>query len=80
MSPGTQLAKLVKRRYRTQREAAAVLGVSPAYLGDVLADRRGISAELAVRLSRVFGAGVGERLLNRQGAVDLQRARDKIGS
>lgn len=74
---GQELEALIERQYghRGKKMASESLGISPAYLSDICNDRRGISAEMAVRISRVMGAGLGERLYRRHCALDLERAR-----
>ena len=38
-------------------DAAALLGVSPKHLSDVVDGRSGISPEMAIRLGKAFGGG-----------------------
>lgn len=40
-------------QYPTQQEAAAALGIKPAYLSDILGKRRGVSDNVARRLGFV---------------------------
>ena len=51
-------------------DAAAALGVTRTALSELVNGRRGISAEMAVRLSKVFG-GSAESWLVQQAQYDL---------
>jgi addiction module HigA family antidote len=51
-------------------EAAAALGVTRTTLSELVNEKRGISAEMAVRLSKVFG-GSAETWLVQQAQYDL---------
>jgi antitoxin HigA-1 len=51
-------------------QAAAALGVTRATLSKLMNEKRGISAEIAVRLSKVFG-GSAESWLAQQAQYDL---------
>ena len=53
-------------------EAAKGLGVSRTALSEVLNGRRGISPEMAIRLSAAFG-GSAERWITQQAQYDLWR-------
>lgn len=56
----------------TITEAAAALGVTRTTLSELVNGRRGISPEMAVRLSKVFG-GSAESWLIQQAQYDLTR-------
>src|ERR1035441_3481544 len=59
-------------------EAAAALGVTRTTLSELVNERRGISPEMAVRLSKVFG-GSAESWLVQQAQYDLAHVRaDRI--
>jgi antitoxin HigA-1 len=59
-------------------DAAAALGISPNSLSELVNARRGISPEMAVRLSKAFG-GSAESWLTQQVHYDLaQIEADKI--
>ncbi len=58
----------------TITDAATALGVTRATLSELVNERRGISAEMAVRLSRVFG-GSAESWLLQQAQYDLAHVR-----
>ena len=58
--------------------AAAALGVTRTTLSELVNEKRGISPEMAVRLSKVFGGGA-ESWLVQQAQYELARVRaDKI--
>jgi len=57
-------------------EAARVLGVTRVALSRVLNGQAALSAEMAIRLDKAFGADM-ETLLRMQSAVDIARAKAK---
>jgi len=62
----------------TITKAAAALGVTRTTLSELVHGKRGISPEMAVRLSQVFG-GSAESWITQQAHYDLARVRrDKI--
>ncbi|HEV1996407.1 MAG TPA: HigA family addiction module antitoxin [Candidatus Acidoferrum sp.] len=58
----------------TIRDAAAALGVTRTTLSELPNGKRGISPEMAVRLSKVFG-GSAESWLTQQAQYDLAQVR-----
>jgi addiction module HigA family antidote len=60
----------------TVTEAARILGVTRQSLDRILNGRGGISAEMAIRLSKAFG-GSPESWLRLQSAYDLAQAKKK---
>jgi addiction module HigA family antidote len=58
----------------TITDAAAALGVTRTTLSELVTERRGISPEMAVRLSKVFGASA-ESWLVQQAQYDLAHVR-----
>ena len=58
-------------------EAAAALGVTRTTLSELVNGRRGISAEMAVRLEQVFG-GSAESWLLQQAQYDLAHLKQSI--
>jgi addiction module HigA family antidote len=59
-------------------DAAAALGVTRTTLSELVNEKRGISPEMAVRLSKVFGGGA-ESWLVQQAQYDLAHVRaDRI--
>lgn len=63
----------------TVTAGAAALGVSRKVLSDIVNGRAGISALMAIRLSKAFG-GTPETWLNMQSAYDLAAARRRARS
>lgn len=57
---------------------ANTLGVTPARINDIVRERRGISADTALRLARFFG-GNAQFWLNLQSTYELQLAKSTIG-
>ena len=52
---------------------AHALGVTPARINDIVRERRGITADTALRLARYFGTGA-QSWINLQAAYDLRVA------
>lgn len=78
VTPGKLLRERVfKRMGLSQDEFANALGVSRFTVNQVLNGRRGVSAEMAVRLAHVFGTSA-EMWLGLQNEVDLFEARQKL--
>lgn len=63
----------------TVSDLAEALGVSRQTVNELLRERRAVSPEMALRLSRLFGNSP-EFWLNAQRAVDLWDAAQAIGS
>lgn len=59
-------------------DLAEALGVSRQTVNELLRERRAVSPEMALRLSRLFGSSA-EFWLNAQRAVDLWDAAQNIG-
>jgi addiction module HigA family antidote len=57
---------------------AHALEVTPARINDILRERRGISADTALRLARFFGTDA-QSWLNLQSHYDIQCAEDAAG-
>lgn len=78
VSPGKYLRdQIVSRMQLSQQELADALGVSRFTVNQLLNGRRGISAEMAVRLSHVFDTSA-ELWLGLQNQFDLFEARGKL--
>lgn len=58
---------------------ARALGVTPARINEIVRERRGITADTALRLARFFGTSH-ELWLNLQTKYDVQCAEDAAGS
>ena len=71
---GVVLRQCVQPLGLTITQAAAALGVTRSTLSDVINEKRGISPEMAVRLSQVFG-GSAESWLIQQAQYDLAQVR-----
>jgi addiction module HigA family antidote len=75
---GVVLRQCVEPLGLTITKAAAALGVTRTTLSELVHGKRGISPEMAVRLSQVFG-GSAESWITQQAHYDLARVRrDKI--
>ena len=73
--PGTVvLQECIEPLELTVTQAAAALGVTRNTLSELVNGRRGISPEMAVRLSKVFG-GSAESWLVQQAQYDLAHVR-----
>ena len=53
--PGIMIRDMLNEARVSSRAAAASLGVTPPSLGNILLGRSAISADMALRLSRLFG-------------------------
>ena len=61
----------------TQAQLANHLGVSRLSVSEILHEKRGVSAEMAIRISEAIG-GTAESWLRMQGALDLWEAKQKF--
>jgi addiction module HigA family antidote len=78
--PGEMLREDFLRDYSlTVSSLAKALGVSRQTINELLRERRAVSPEMALRLSRLFG-NTPEFWLNAQRAVDLWEAARAIGT
>lgn len=57
---------------------ANAIGVTPARVNDIVRERRGITADTALRLARYFGTDV-ESWMNLQKNYELEIARRELG-
>jgi antitoxin HigA-1 len=71
---GVVLRECIEPLNLTITEAAHALGVTRTTLSELVNGRRGISPEMAVRLSKVFG-GSAESWLTQQAHYDLAHVR-----
>jgi antitoxin HigA-1 len=77
-SPGEFLRDIVlPATGRPKAEIARLLGISRQHLYDVLAERKPVSPETALRLGKLFGNG-GEVWWRMQAERDLWEARRKL--
>ncbi len=58
---------------------ARAIGVTPARINEIVRERRGVTAETALRLARFLGTSV-ELWMNLQQAYDLECAKDRLGT
>jgi addiction module HigA family antidote len=71
---GVVLRQCIEPLGLTITKAAAALGVTRTTLSELVHGKRGISPEMAVRLSQVFG-GSAESWITQQAHYDLARVR-----
>lgn len=57
---------------------ARAIGVTPARVNEIVRERRGITADTALRLAKVFGNDV-QSWMNLQARYDILCAEDEIG-
>lgn len=75
---GVVLRQCIEPLHLSITQAAAALGVTRTTLSELVNGKRGISPEMAVRLSKVFG-GSAESWLMQQAHYDLAQVRaDRI--
>jgi addiction module HigA family antidote len=55
--PGALLEEIIPATGKTKSEIARLLGISRQQLHDILAERKPVSAQTAVRLGKLFGDG-----------------------
>lgn len=72
--PGKLLREELKERKITQKDFANTLGMQQSHLNEILQGKRRISAQMAVKLEREFGASA-EFWLNLQVRYDLEMER-----
>lgn len=78
--PGEILREeFMKLRDLSSNALARALNVTPARINEIVRERRGISADTALRLARFFKTDV-QSWLNLQMHYDIQRAEDAAGS
>jgi len=71
--PGELLADIIPATGKTKAEIAGLLGISRQHLYDILAERKPVSAAVAVRLGKLFGDGA-DIWVRMQGAYDTWHA------
>jgi len=78
--PGVLLRKVViPATGRSKAEIAALLGISRQHLHDILAEKKPVSAHVAVRLGKLFGDGAGV-WLRMQAAYDTWHAERELAA
>jgi HTH-type transcriptional regulator/antitoxin HigA len=73
-TPGQLLAQLIEDRGWTQHVLAVVLGMNKAAISQLVAGKRDLDAELALRLGEIFDVPA-EQLMELQKSYELSRAR-----
>ena len=77
--PGEHLREDFMKPFGLSSNALArALDVTPARINDIVRERRGISADTALRLARFFGTDA-QSWLNLQSHYDIQCAEDAAG-
>jgi antitoxin HigA-1 len=77
-TPSEFLRELMSRYDITQDSLADLLGTTRYSVNQLVNDRRGVTAEMALRLAKVFSNSP-EQWLRLQQNVDLARAKRRIG-
>ena len=78
VSPGEMLREEFLKEYGlSQNRLARAIGISPNRIAEIVADRRRITADTALRLGLYFGNSP-EFWLNLQTHYDLKRARQRL--
>jgi addiction module HigA family antidote len=77
--PGEILADELEEIGLSAKKLADVIAVPPNRLYQILAGKRNLTADTALRLSRYFGTSA-EFWMNLQNAYELDSARQRIGS
>jgi addiction module HigA family antidote len=75
--PGVVLKEELEERGVTPTELAREIGVPPNRISQIIAGRRAVSADTALRFGAWFGTAP-EFWLNLQNAYELRRAREKV--
>ncbi|MEO6908867.1 MAG: HigA family addiction module antitoxin [Abditibacteriaceae bacterium] len=70
LSPGEVVAGILEEQEITQTQAADHLGISRTSPGELINNRRALTPDIAARLERYFGNGIGVWLRMQQ-TVDL---------
>jgi len=76
--PGLILSDELEELKMSARELAAVLEVPPNRIYQIIAGKRDLTADTALRLARYFGTSP-DFWMNLQAAYELDLARQKIG-
>lgn len=62
---------------RSSNALAKAIGVTPARVNEIVRERRGITADTALRLARYFGTDA-QSWLNLQQRYEIERAKDAL--
>ena len=71
LHPGADVARLCDRHNLSVTEAAARVGINRTGFSELVNGRRGVSPEMAVRLSKVFGDRTAEDWMMQQTRYEL---------
>lgn len=74
LTPGQLLAELLEKRGWTQAVLSVVLGINKATISQIVAGKRDLDAELALKLSSIFDVPP-EQFMDLQKSYELARAR-----
>lgn len=77
--PGLFLQELIQEHDLTQYGLAKAIGVQPIRVGQIVAGRRSITPDTALRLARYFGTDA-QSWLNWQAHYDLQIAQQELSA
>jgi addiction module HigA family antidote len=77
MHPGKLLGRILSEKEMTQGELAKKLGVSLQTVNTLINERRGMTAEMAVRLAKVFDTSA-QLWMNLQTNLDLWLAQSAL--
>ncbi|MSO75295.1 MAG: addiction module antidote protein, HigA family [Alphaproteobacteria bacterium] len=77
--PGRALADELEARNMTANALAQALRVTPSRIGEIIAGKRAITAETAVRLGRYLGTGPG-LWVRMQGNYDIAKVEQDLGA
>ncbi len=72
MTVGEVIKRELELRGMSQLAAAATMGISEQYLSDIIAGRRNISPQVALKLERVFGTSALQWMV-----MDVERRLEK---
>ena len=71
--PGALLSDIIDATDKSKSEIAGLLGISRQHLHEIIAERKPVSADVAVRLGKLFGNGA-DLWVRMQGAYDTWHA------
>jgi addiction module antidote protein, HigA family len=75
--PGALLDDILPDTGKSKSEIARLLGISRQHLYDIIAERKPVSPEVAVRLGKLFGDGAGV-WIRMQAAYDTWHAEREV--
>ena len=74
---GESIEKLIEDKFGPSKlgHVADALGISRPYMSDICNNRRGLSSEVAVKLSGIFGERVCRSLFVKQAEIEFEEAK-----